>query len=1478
MALKDLVTDLSNFKYTDYDNAGKNNSQIAHRHGGEFGPTPATPAHPDDHSKFDDGVGRGVHPNDEPQQFTVRGYQVTGKKRFYIGWQGDLIPREESLYGIGSFNSIASVFDYTQTRDRLRKSYDNYDLIEFGSDGSVHVGNQDLAGVVGGGLDYYGNLKPITPRGSIFRDNNGNYRVPQEGKNTNPPGGISNIPLFEGTKPESGFDRSLMYIPNHTEPLIPDFKQFTRSDSALKTYNKDTLLQIGQFDGVEGINSRVFEWPKTRPYDLVFKGVTPWAPMWTTDPVTGAKSNIDITLNSTQPYVVRNVGDRWGLYEGDPEDGGEHLSGAIEWANALSGEFLRAPLDVMIDRSVADIGRIAKFLTSTKGTLFLTKQFILQAFNPTIETKVYNPLSLGSAVPFIHVNRHAGGKKYTDVVPSDSAIESIGDLMPDTSIGPITIGGNDIINAAFNASGIEQPSFGRAEMQSPLAEVNGQRLPLDKRVALSNPNRYMWPGPMGIFVQTGTDAAIADASRIESSQDRVLKRAKEQSGGGIKDLFQKHSFNKYSSDNVYLEGKGILFVPESASPFGTLASLPISVAQATSMATDALVNWGNSLIGGENTKKSDYTPPSRGVDLESPLQKVIGEDVFSATDVVVNRDKESFGGDWWGPDRPGGRYEQFAIREIGDRKTLQIGAISNSVISVKIHSNKQDFSSNSLGSGIQISPRTTKDSEMDMLRPLEIPIFRTGVFEGMFDGPGITRSYEVYGGSSNFEKKDDGLPKVAQRLSYRLAFSDTLPIVSPIVDSRRRTETDGKLSIEYNPLSEEYPKELQIRSDNFLGDLYGLFRNSKVENSRKKYIQNDGTPTRPFIQDTLYLGHIGSISVKTTQIYGQNDITPGVSKERETKLEPEHKEAIFPSKKFGTQKHNKTSNSNNPNWHSGENEYKITKDNGYLEQLILSDNDTIKNNGMLGNIYVNNTEVFDQWPNAISSVDKGTKYQGDIFSYKDKDGGSTPVFDKDLYDKTENYLKQLKDARVGTDKEGDPTITIKTSHKTSDPNSSRLVAQDGKYKNLENIKLQDLPLINLQSGGNLGKEGQALGFVNQSGSPTKLSDNLYGPDDKISTKVGENYKRKGFTKQSYQESIKGAEQTEGGAGDTITKGRFTLNENNIPTVVKRLSTTDDNMDSGVVIGDNTQVSNIVQGIEERKESKATGKGAVLDRYKTLAYGKLPKQGADEERYDKKEDKSPVKEGDTTSLSTITIANDTDTGLGLIKKSTDNKYRTDLTDNINLHPYGDADASENDYIKFKIYDLVNRKYIIFRAFLSGIAETLTPDWGSERYIGRPDNVHVYQGVERSISFDFNVVPNSKQELPVLWEKLNYLVGLTYPTWKSIGIGQRMEAPFISLTIGDMYNDVPGFFSGLTVTVNDQSPWEIDNGFQLPHAIDVSCEFTHIGKHTLASQGKHYDLNWLKTYDNSKEWVDGNSHLGARKEEWNNFYKDISPGAI
>ena len=173
MALVELLTDLSKFKYTNYENVGANNSpiggrhggyegggepphpeehskfddgagenlsQIKGRHGGTEGPTPAQPPHPDDHSIHDDGVGFGVAPSDNPQSFNVRGYTVTGNKRFYIGWQGDIMNHSLSDYGIGAFDSIDGVFDHTQTRDKLRKAYENYDSIEFGTDGSVHVG------------------------------------------------------------------------------------------------------------------------------------------------------------------------------------------------------------------------------------------------------------------------------------------------------------------------------------------------------------------------------------------------------------------------------------------------------------------------------------------------------------------------------------------------------------------------------------------------------------------------------------------------------------------------------------------------------------------------------------------------------------------------------------------------------------------------------------------------------------------------------------------------------------------------------------------------------------------------------------------------------------------------------------------------------------------------------------------------------------------------------------------------------------------------------------------------------------------------------------------------------------------------------------------------------------------------------------------------------------------------------------------
>ena len=190
-----------------------------------------------------------------------------------------------------------------------------------------------------------------------------------------------------------------------------------------------------------------------------------------------------------------------------------------------------------------------------------------------------------------------------------------------------------------------------------------------------------------------------------------------------------------------------------------------------------------------------------------------------------------------------------------------------------------------------------------------------------------------------------------------------------------------------------------------------------------------------------------------------------------------------------------------------------------------------------------------------------------------------------------------------------------------------------------------------------------------------------------------------------------------------------------------------------------------------------------------------------------------------------------------------------TDLVNLIPYGsdrhNAISYEDlDFIPFSFYDVVNQKRIVFRAILSGITDTFSPEYASERYVGRPDSVYVYQGTTREISFTFDVYPKSDRELRVLWEKLNYLAGLCYPTYQSTGAGGGlgMIAPFAKLTIGDMYRDSSGYISSLTYTVQDSGTYEIVTD-KLPKYIQASCTFVYIGDRLPSSTQKHYEVKGI-----------------------------------
>ena len=197
----------------------------------------------------------------------------------------------------------------------------------------------------------------------------------------------------------------------------------------------------------------------------------------------------------------------------------------------------------------------------------------------------------------------------------------------------------------------------------------------------------------------------------------------------------------------------------------------------------------------------------------------------------------------------------------------------------------------------------------------------------------------------------------------------------------------------------------------------------------------------------------------------------------------------------------------------------------------------------------------------------------------------------------------------------------------------------------------------------------------------------------------------------------------------------------------------------------------------------------------------------------------------------------------VLSSLDGRAFEDLNvDKVNLIPYGqdayqDIGYEKLDWIPFKFVDVRNNKPIVFRAILSGITDTFTPEYASERYMGRPDNVYVYQGTTREISFTFDVYPKSDSELLTLWQKLNYLAGLTYPHWDDTNLS--MVSPFAKLTIGQMYTDAPGLISSLTYTVQDNGTWETEIA-KLPKYIQVAVGFTYIGDRLPSAEQKHFDI--------------------------------------
>ena len=169
----------------------------------------------------------------------------------------------------------------------------------------------------------------------------------------------------------------------------------------------------------------------------------------------------------------------------------------------------------------------------------------------------------------------------------------------------------------------------------------------------------------------------------------------------------------------------------------------------------------------------------------------------------------------------------------------------------------------------------------------------------------------------------------------------------------------------------------------------------------------------------------------------------------------------------------------------------------------------------------------------------------------------------------------------------------------------------------------------------------------------------------------------------------------------------------------------------------------------------------------------------------------------------------------------------------------------DFIKFYINDPIGKRLINFPAYLNDITDNSSGEYNPTRYIGRADQVYVYSGYSRNISFGFKVAALTRGDIPLMWKKIEAIKSLTLPAYQDNVIQNDNEprpvAPFVELTIGDLYKDQPGYFSSVNITIPQNSNWETEDGYQLTHLCDVSVEFTFIGKKLPNLLGKQFDID-------------------------------------
>jgi len=178
-------------------------------------------------------------------------------------------------------------------------------------------------------------------------------------------------------------------------------------------------------------------------------------------------------------------------------------------------------------------------------------------------------------------------------------------------------------------------------------------------------------------------------------------------------------------------------------------------------------------------------------------------------------------------------------------------------------------------------------------------------------------------------------------------------------------------------------------------------------------------------------------------------------------------------------------------------------------------------------------------------------------------------------------------------------------------------------------------------------------------------------------------------------------------------------------------------------------------------------------------------------------------------------------------------------------------SNNQFFPF-MFETENRdsggqfnQYCFLQATLNQLQESYQPTWASKSFFGRTEKVHNYSDTERVFDIQFVIFADSMRELQNVYERTNWLAQQCYGSHEvdnQANINRIKTGPLVRVTIGDIFQQVPGYIRNLSFNWDFGGPggkWEVTHGLKMPVMVQVSLSYQVIHE---SLPHRDFDFYW------------------------------------